>query len=256
MAWLSDDRYREALRGFSAGLAGLVADDLERPVPTCPGWTFKQLATHVGRGDRWAGQIVATRACAPIPLREVPDGKLPETADGRAAWLAGGAERVIEAVAAAGDEPVWAFLGTRPARFWLRRRTHEAAVHLADAQLAAGQQASLPADVAADGIDEWLTEFCAAGGAVAELGMEPAGLRGDGQTLHVHVTDPGVTGEWLAELGPEKVTVTAGHARADVAVRGPAASLLLVLTRRLPPSAVEAFGDQALLAQWLEHTRF
>ncbi len=257
MSWLSDDRYGEALRGFSAGLAGLVADDLERPVPTCPGWTFRQLATHVGRGDRWAAQIVATRAQDMIPLREVPDGKLPETAAQRAAWLAGGAGQVVEAVAAAPGEPVWTFFGTRPARFWLRRRTHEAAVHLADAQLAAGQQAGLPADVAADGIGEWLTEFCAAGGPIPELGLGPeAGLRGDGQTLHVHVTDPGVTGEWLVELGPEKVTVTDGHAKADVAVRGPAASVLLVLTRRLPPSAVEVLGDQALLAQWLEHTRF
>ena len=57
-------------------------------------------------------------------------------------------------------------------------------------------------------------------------------------------------------LDPERVTVTGGRARADVALRGPAASLLLVLTRRLPPSAVSATGDQALLAQWLDHMRF
>ena len=50
----------------------------------------------------------------------------------------------------------------------------------------------------------------------------------------------------------------AATAKADVAVRGPAASLLLVLTRRLPPSApgIEVLGEQALLTHWLEHTPF
>jgi len=43
-----------------------------------------------------------------------------------------------------------------------------------------------------------------------------------------------------------------------LAVRGPAASLLLVLTRRLPPSdpSVEVLGDQASLTHWLQHTPF
>jgi uncharacterized protein (TIGR03083 family) len=249
MSRLGVDRYCDALRGFSASLASLVSGDQERPVPTCPGWTFRQLATHVGRAERWAAEIVATRTTVVIPIREVPDGKLPPTTAERAAWLQAGAARLIESVVPAPQEPVWTPLGTRPARYWLRRMTHESAVHLADAQLAVGQEASLPADVAADGIDEWLAEFCAAAG--------PArGLRGTGQTLHVHATDPGVAGEWLVEMGPEKVTVTAGHARADVALRGPAASLLLVLTRRLPPSAADVLGDEALLAQWLEHMRF
>ncbi len=257
MSRLTDDRYCEALRGFAAGLAALVADDLELPVPACPGWTFRQLATHVGRGDRWAAQIVATRAAEIISPRDVPGGKLPDTPQQRAAWLRDGAEAVIEAVTAAGDEPVWTFVGARPARFWLRRRTHEDGVHLADAELAAGQEVSLAADVAADGIDEWLTEFCAAGDAVTGVGLGPElGLSGTGQTLHVHTTDPGAAGEWLVTLGPGRVVVEEGHAKADVAVRGPAASVLLVLTRRLPPSAVEVLGDAKLLDFWLEHTRF
>ena len=72
-----DDRFFPELRGCTAELARIIEGDLERPVPTCPGWTFRQLATHVGRGHRWAAQIVATRATTPIPMREVADGKLP-----------------------------------------------------------------------------------------------------------------------------------------------------------------------------------
>jgi hypothetical protein len=76
---------------------------------------------------------------------------------------------------------VWTMTGMRPAGFWVRCRAYEAAVHLADAQLAAGREV----DLAADGIDEWLGLIAA--------GPAPE-LRGDGQSLHLHATDPGLSG--------------------------------------------------------------
>jgi uncharacterized protein (TIGR03083 family) len=252
---LGTDRLSDCLRACTAELAQIIDGDLDTPVPTCPGWTFRQLATHLGRGHRWAAQIVATRASGPIPLREVADGKFPEDPARHAPWLNAGADQVIEAVAAAGADLVWTLAGLGPAAFWVRRRAHEAAVHLADAQLAAGQDAGLAPDLAADGVDEWLG-LLAAGAWSAGA----ADLRGDGQTLHIHATDPGLsgTGEWLVTRTPSGVTVTHGHAKADAAIRGPAASLLLVLTRRLPPSdpAIEVFGQKQLLTHWLQHTPF
>jgi len=244
-----EDRFYIELRACTAELAEITDGDLDRPVPTCPGWTFRQLVTHLGRGHRWAAQIVATRATAPVPTREVADGKLPEDPARHGPWLNAGADLVIEAVTAAGSDLVWTMTGMRPASFWARRRAHEAAVHLADAQLAAGRSVDLAPDLAADGVDEW-------------LGLVAAGteLRGDGQSLHFHATDPGLadTGEWLVTRTRSGVTVARGHAKADIAVRGPAADLLLVLTRRLPPSApaVEILGEQALLTHWLQHTPF
>jgi uncharacterized protein (TIGR03083 family) len=249
-----DDRFSAWLRACTADLAQIIDGDLDRPVPSCPGWAFRQLATHVGRGHRWAAQIVATRATAPVPMREVADGKLPEDPTQHATWLNEGADQVIEAVAAAGSDLVWTMTGMRPAGFWVRRRAHEAAVHLADAQLAAGRDVDLAPGLAADGVDEWL-------GLIAAGTAGPAReLRGDGQSLHFHATDPGLsgTGEWLVTRTSSGITVQHGHGKADVAVRGPAADLLLVLTRRLPPSApgVEILGEQALLTHWLQHTPF
>jgi uncharacterized protein (TIGR03083 family) len=249
-----NDAFAAGLRTCTAELARLINGDLDRPVPTCPGWTFRQLATHVGRGHRWAAQIVATRATEPVPMREVADGKLPEDPARHASWLNAGADQVIEAVAAAGDDLVWTMTGMRPAGFWVRRRAHEAAVHLADAQLAAGRDVDLAPGLAADGVDEWL-------GLIAAGTAGPAReLRGDGQSLHFHATDPGLsgTGEWLIMRTPAGITVERGHGKADVAVRGPAADLLLVLTRRLPTSAagVEILGEPALLTHWLQHTPF
>ena len=249
------DRFFAELRGCTAELARIIDGDLERPVPTCPGWTFRQLATHLGRGHRWAAQIVATRAAAPIPMREVADGKLPPDPARHASWLNAGAGQVIDAVTAAGGDPVWTLAGIGPAGFWARRRAHEAAVHLADAQLAAGLDVDLAPEFAADGVDEWLALI-----AVGPADAPAPDLRGDGQSLHFHATDAGLsgTGEWLVTRTPSGVTVERGHGKADVAVRGPAADLLLVLTRRLPPSApaVEILGEQALLTHWLQHTPF
>jgi len=256
-----DDRFFAELRACTAELARIIDGDLERPVPTCPGWTFRQLATHVGRGHRWAAQIVATRATAPIPMREVADGKFPEDPARHAPWLNAGADQVIEAVTAAGGDLAWTMTGMRPASFWARRRAHEAAVHLADAQLAAGRDVDLAPDAAADAVDEWLALIAAGAEGTTDLARERAReLGGDGQSLHFHATDPGLsgTGEWLVTRTPSGITVSRGHGKADVAVRGPAVGLLLVLTRRLPPSdtAIEVFGEQDLLAHWLQHTPY
>ena len=138
------DRFFTEVRGCTAELARIIDGDRERPVPACPGWTFRQLATHVGRGHRRAAQIVATRATMPIAVREVADGKLPRDPAQHALWLTAGAGRVIEAVTAAGSDLVWTLSGIGPASFWARRRAHEAAVHLADAQLAAGRHVDRP----------------------------------------------------------------------------------------------------------------
>jgi uncharacterized protein (TIGR03083 family) len=143
-------------RGCTVEPARIIDGDLERPVPTCPGWTFRQLAIHLGRGHRRVAQIVATRAVTPIPMRDVADGKLPQDPAQHTPWLNAGADRAIEAVTAAGSDLVWTLAGIGPASFWARRQAHEAAVHLADAQLAAGRPVDLDPEVAADGVDEWL----------------------------------------------------------------------------------------------------
>jgi uncharacterized protein (TIGR03083 family) len=251
-----DDRFFTELRACTAELGRIIDGDLDRPVPTCPGWTFKQLATHVGRGHRWAAQIVATRASAPASTRDVPNGRMPDDPSQHQAWLAESADLVADAVTAVGDEPVWTFTGPRPARWWARRRAHEVAVHLADAQLAVGRDVDLAPAFAADGVDEWL-------GLVMASTANPdqaRALGGDGQTLHFHAIDPGLDGmgEWLVTRTPSGIAVERGHAKADVAVRAPAARLLLLLTRRLPAGdpGVEVFGEQALLTHWLEHTPF
>jgi hypothetical protein len=86
-----------------------------------------------------------------------------------------------------------------------------------------------------------------------------AELRGSGQRLHFHATDPGLgaAGEWLAHRTPSGVEWEHRHGGGDAALRGRALDLLLVLSRRAPldGSRVEVLGDRQLLAHWLEHSR-
>jgi uncharacterized protein (TIGR03083 family) len=250
---ITEERLFAGIRESTARLAGIVTDEDETSrITTCPEWTLRQLSTHVGRGQRWAAEIVLRRSPEFIRYRDVPDGRLPDDPVARADWLNAGASLLIDAVREGGAEKVWALSGLRPAGFWARRMAHETAVHLADAELAVGRDIMLATDLAADGIDEWL-EWAA-----RDPGDEPP-LR-DGQTLHVHATDDGLNGagEWLVTGTQSGLAVEPGHAKADVAVRGPAAKLLLVLVRRLPPDepGVEVLGDQELFARWLANTQY
>lgn len=274
MTAISDERFYAAIGDDTARLAEVVtggpeadrAARLAHPVPTCPDWTFKQLATHVGRGHRWAAEIVATRAREAIPTREVPGGKFPDDPAIQADWVSGGASKVIGAVREAGTAPVWTLEGIGPARWWARRRAHEVAVHLADALLAVGEDIAAGSgtsyrspDLAADGVDEWLG-LIAAGtrGTTDAMRSRQAAVRGEGQSLHFHATDEGLdgAGEWLVRRTASGITVEPGHAKADVAVRGPAATLMFVLVRRLPPEHAEILGDRELFTHWLDSTRF
>jgi uncharacterized protein (TIGR03083 family) len=247
------------IEASTATMAGLARhDDLTRRIPTCPDWTLRELAIHVGRAHRWATAIVGTRSAEFIPFRSVPDGKFPDGAAERAAWLTDGAARLTGTVQAAGGDLVWAFDEMLPASFWARRMAHETAVHRADAQIAVGRVPDLAPVLAADAIDEWLSDLSAL---MTDGATDPrADALPPGRVLHIHATDAALagSGEWTLRSEAAGVTLEHGHGRGDVAVRGPAARLLLVLVRRLPPDdpAVEVIGDGAVFSRWLERTPF
>jgi uncharacterized protein (TIGR03083 family) len=258
---LSTDRFLAEVEASAAKLAGIISDcDPALPVPTCPDWTLRQLATHVGRVHRWAAEIVSTAAAEGLPFKAAPDGVAPADPAGQAGWLTAGAQRVTRAIRLAGTEPVWAFGKLAPATFWARRQAHETMVHRADAELAAGRDVELDPVLAADGIDEWLTIM--AGPRYGRSDARSAALP-PGAVLHVHATGPDSegtgSGEWLISHSAEDdIVVRAEHGEADVTVCGPAGPLLLMLVRRLPPddAALTVSGDAALLAGWLAGTPF
>lgn len=224
------------------------------PVPTCPGWSLKQLLRHVGRGDRWAAQIVRDRLDTYLDPRSVEGGKPPPDPADAISWLQGGAQRLVDAVELSGVEtPVWTFLGTRPANWWVRRRLHEVAVHRADAAIALGREFTLQPDIAADAITEWLERVAIqAGSDGAALPLE------EGNTIHLHATDSGAASEWTISAVDGRIGFSHEHGKGTVALRGGATELLLALVRRVPigDTGVEVIGDDAVWSHWLEHTAF
>jgi uncharacterized protein (TIGR03083 family) len=123
---------------------------------------------------------------------------------------------------------------------------HEVAVHRWDAQTAAGDPHPIDRVLAVDGIQEAFDL------APVRLAANPP--RGTGETIHFHCTDG--EGEWLLRLTPDGLVVTQEHAKGDVAARGSASDLLLMVWGRLGPDAVDVFGDAALLERFQELNRF
>jgi uncharacterized protein (TIGR03083 family) len=242
--------FRTETQAFGALIA---RGDPATDVVTCPGWTLQQLFRHVGRGNRWAAQMVLDGAVEPLDPRAVPDGKPPEGAE--IAWLDNGADKLIAAVEAAdGDAAVWTFLGPRPASWWVRRRLHEALVHRADAALALRQPFEVRPDLAADAISDWLDIVTQA----RDVDLSVA-LR-DGESIHLHATDEGLDdgGEWTVTRHGDVVSWSHEHGKGSVALRGSATDLLLALTRRRPrqESPIQAFGDETVWQAWVDHVAF
>ena len=83
--------------------------------------------------------------------------------------------------------------------------------------------------------------------------------QGAGRRIHIHGTDdppPPVNAEWLLAFADGQVAVTTEHAKGDVALRGRAEDLLLVLWRRRPLEVLDLVGERAVAEQLLDVARF
>jgi uncharacterized protein (TIGR03083 family) len=254
MSPLTPERYHHALVQQADLLARLVdRADLATPVPSCPGWDLRKLVEHVGQAHRFGAAILEGRVTDPAAVPPRPP--LPDDPAQVRAWLPDGVSRLLKAQLTAGPTAeVYNFTRIPQPWFWLRRMTHETAVHRADATLALGLGFDLEPDLAADAISEWLSLVTSPGAAAVRPDLVEA-LRGHGQVIHLHATDEpslGEAGEWLIRRNPDGVTWEHGHATGDVALRGPVSVLLLVLLGRagVTDERVQVLGDRALLEHW------
>ncbi|MFC9846056.1 maleylpyruvate isomerase family mycothiol-dependent enzyme [Streptomyces sp. NPDC060223] len=244
--------------------AVLPGADLAAEVPSCPGWTVNQLVRHLGGGQRWAEEIVRTRAAQPPPDLDFRDlspyaGEDPVML---ADWLTEGAEQFAATLRKTGpDAAVWTPLprGPRNPSFYARRMTHETALHRADAVLALKGDYTLAPEVAADGLDEWME----LGSLPEMLDFHPGQreLLGPGRTLRFEATnDVRADGEasWLVDLTGDVLAWRRSAEPAAVTVRGPLSELLLTVYRRrsVADGGLDVEGDAGLLDFWLERVAF
>lgn len=215
---------------------GLVAT-LDDRVPSCPAWSVRGLVAHLGEVQRfWAAAVAAGPAERPPAAAAIgdtaPHGDL-------LAWSAESTNLLVTALRAAGpDRPCWTWWGASDAPSTsgsvARHQVQEATVHAYDAQLAAEAAEPLPASIALDSVDEFVT---VSGGSLGAWPHEPA-------RVALHAAEGR---RWLVDLSAAGARQVAAGAPAPAAVLdGTASDLLLVLYRRLPLDRLRVDGDQDL----------
>ncbi|HEY2195380.1 MAG TPA: maleylpyruvate isomerase family mycothiol-dependent enzyme [Actinomycetospora sp.] len=186
---------------FADAASAEAAGDLSGPVPTCPEWSLRDLARHLGRVHRRVPATVRAGGNRLVHHGEVEDGEPPSARDEVATWLLAGGAEVASALTEAGpDRTVAGFVGPVPASWWARRMLHETLVHRYDAEVAVGVEpwVGVGPELAADGIAESLS-------LLETFGDRRAELAGSGETIHVHATDE-PSCEWLVTRAPSGVS--------------------------------------------------
>lgn len=224
---------------------------LDAAVPTCPGWTVRQLVAHQGRIHRWASGIV--RGGGPDQDIEAVEQEGLSSSD-PLGWLDDGVRDLLATLAAApADVDAWFFLhdAPPPRDAWARRQCHETTIHAVDAMSAAHGEVPKAVDtwihaaLAEDGIDELLAGFLPRKRYAAKYSAP--GL------VVVRTTDTG-TAWTIAKDGDSSVDVRPGEPGDAPAVelQGTAAQVYLGLWNRGDEMAC---SDMAFLDHWRGQVR-
>lgn len=240
---MDETRFLECLEADFRRLRAVAPGVLGETVPSCPGWTGADLVAHVAevyvekREAIRTGEVEPTLpAIADDPLVALDDAYRGLTAE-------------FAAHEPADPAPSW-YRGTQTVGWWMRRMAQETVMHRVDAELAAGvEPAAIPADLAADGIDEVLVCFLAYASAEYPEYLGDHLANCDGATVRIDVPEA----SWLVQLGPKEVTVERGAADAgadaEAVVRGGADAVLRWLWRRAGNSAVELDGNRGVVGK-------
>jgi uncharacterized protein (TIGR03083 family) len=261
---LNAEYARRAIVEYTRRLAeSAAAAGPDAAVPTAPEWTITDLVRHVGQTQHWVAEIIERRITDPAQL-PTEMAVLPAGPREWQAWLSQSAQRFTSACSDdALDAPVFNAAGDERSgtRFWMSSILNETVVHGFDAASAAGRPADIDAGIAAALISHHLAMLTSPTWEMQRPGSAHA-IRGTGQTLQWLATDTADNaGAWLVERRPDGATWQSGTQQADVTVTGPARSLLLILTRRLPLTGPEAAstgisvdGNTDLAQHWLDNT--
>ncbi|MEW1914438.1 maleylpyruvate isomerase family mycothiol-dependent enzyme [Kitasatospora sp. NPDC085895] len=238
------DERSTAFRSAVASAPGLDAQ-----VPTCPEWTLFDLAQHLGGGDRfWAAIVGAGPADAPPAEAAAERAALvvPREREALVAWLEESTQLLLGALREAGPDAGcwtwWSALQTpRTSGGVARHRVQESAVHTYDARLAMGAPQPLPAEVALDGVEEFLFTCVATPSAWPHKPTAFDFHAAEGRSWRLTVDGDGArTTRLPAATGAE------GPDAAGVSAHATAGELVLFLYDRVPADSVRIDGDAGL----------
>ncbi|MDN3356921.1 maleylpyruvate isomerase family mycothiol-dependent enzyme [Actinomadura sp. DC4] len=262
MTELNADHVRRAIVEHTRRLAeSAAAAGPDAAVPTARDWTITDLVRHVGQTQHWVAEIIERRITDPAQL-PAEMAVLPADPGEWQAWLSESAQRFASACSDdALDAPVFNAAGDERSgtRFWMSSLLNEAVVHGFDAANAADRPIDVDADIAAALIGNHFAMLTSPTWEMQRPESAHA-IRGTGQTLQWLATDTADgAGAWFVERRPDGATWRPATRPADVTVTGPAGSLLLTLTRRVPltdrkATGISVDGDTDLAQHWLDNT--
>jgi uncharacterized protein (TIGR03083 family) len=214
-----------------------AATDLDKPVPTCPGWTVRDAVAHTATVYAHKSTIIEGSLDGP-PADWPPEFSYADVREFYDEQL----HRVIEALRTRAPETsVWTWYEPdQTVGFWVRRMMQETVIHRADVESAMAARPDIPDEVAVDGIDELVERMLCDDDPGYYEGYSP------GQGQRVAVTAAGHA--WTITLGESVASFVREASDADAKVSGDAGAVLLALWTRLPYEAVDATGDESALA--------
>lgn len=233
----------ERATAFRVAIA--AAPSLDLPVPTCPGWTLSDLVQHIGEGRRrWA----ATVAAGPDATSRTPaqgDAVAPQEREAVLAWLAASTELLLAALREAGPDQGcftgWGYTQTpHTAGGVARHQVQEIAVHTYDAELTVGEPASLPVEVALDGVEEnlFICSFTTSAWPHKPTAFDFHAT--EGRSWRLTVDGDGARTTRLPATGEDPDA-------AGLSIRGTASDLVLWLYNRISVDSLQLDGDPELL---------
>ncbi len=208
---------------------------------------FADLVQHLGEGRRrWAATVAAGPADAP-PTISAP--AVPREREALLAWFAASTKELLDALREAGpDRGCWTWWGPsqspQTSGAVARHQLQQVAVHTYDAQVAVGAPQPLPAEVALDGVDEFLTTCVAT---TAAWPHKPA-------VIDYHATEGRSWRLWFSADGARtaRLPVPAaaeGPEVAYVSARGTAYELVMFCYGRIPMDSLRLNGDRGIFDQ-------
>jgi len=240
------------LEGLRASMVAFVryADraGLDATVPTCPGWTVRDLVAHQGMVHRWAAALVRGETDVDPDAFELEG----QTSADPLEWLRDGVVELAGVLTRApADTRALVFLHDAPAprEFWARRQCHETTMHAVDALSAAlgraarAEETWIDTDVAVDGIDELLGGF---------LTRPRSRLRCEEDSVLVVAPDD-VPDWWRVDLGPgpARTARRAGPRESgDWVVEGSAVELYLRLWNRSEDAGPDESWRERAAVNW------
>lgn len=201
------------------------------------------LVQHLGTGQRWWAAIVAAGPAEAPPAKDAAE--VPCELEALPAWYTGSNELLLSALCEAGPERErwkWWSAGVSPTNAWgvARHRVHEVLVHTYDAQLAAGAVQPMSADVAIDGVAEFL-DTC---------NSTPAAWPHEAGTLHYHSRHRGPLPAPCNGRHRRLARTPHGQRRACLRFgHGHAEQLLLFVWGRLTLNDLKIEGNQQVFEQ-------